>query len=76
MTTTAFTLDDGTAVSITGTKPFAKRVTGMNSDSLEIYDSTGALTNPRLHGQGAASVYSNTTASNAIVDEIVAKANA
>lgn len=72
----SITLDDGTEVTLNGTAPFEKRVTGMMDASLEIYDSTGALTNPQLHGQAAGSVYANTTANNVIVDEIVTKANA
>lgn len=72
----AFTLDDGTTVSVTGTKPFAKKITGMTSCELEVFSADGSRAEVRLHGQASTSIFANNFSGNTTVDEIVTKANA
>jgi hypothetical protein len=75
--TAAFTLDDGvTTVSVTGTKPFVKKVTGMTSSELEVFSADGSRALVKLHGQASTSIFANNFSGNTLVDEIVTKANA
>lgn len=76
MAVKAFQLNDGTTVSVTGTAPFTKHVTGMTSSELEVLNADGTHAEVRLHGQAATSIFPNNFSSNAMVDEIVTKANA
>jgi hypothetical protein len=76
MSVVAFTLDDGTTVSVTGTKPFAKKITGMVDCELEVFSNDGTRAEVRLYGQASTSIFANNFSGNSMVDEIVTKANA
>lgn len=75
-TTKTFTMNDGTDVSVTGTGPFAKSITGMTSTDLEVFSADGSRAQVRFNGELGTRVFVNSVHGNTVVDEIVTKANA